>query len=236
MIRLTSPLASRLTGCVVALAALAATPGTAAASVVQYGSRAGFDTLGAFIPVDWGVFGPAGAVISTPDFRTVDGLTIGVGSSQGVLARHDEGIDFVGDFAPGDHLLTDAGSKSDSFIVSFGTPVRGFGTQIDPHYMTGLFSGVVDVFSAANALLYAAAFSGNATAAQDNSAPFVGVLSSLADISYAVFWINQPNPMLPPQSGALAINRLDVIAIPEPTSLALSLAGLLGLAALRRRS
>ncbi len=158
-----------------------------------------------------------------------------MGSSQGVLARHDEGTDFTGDFAPGDHLLTDAGSKSDSFIVSFGAPVQGFGTQIDPHYMTGLFSGVVDVFSATNALLYAAAFSGDATTAQNNSAPFVGVLSSLADISYAYFWINQPNPQLPPESGALAINRLDVIAVPEPASLVLMLAGLIGLGTLRRR-
>lgn len=236
MVRIISLLASSLTAGMVTLAALVVAPGTSAASVVQYGSRAAFDALGGYTPVDWGAFGPAGTMISTPDSRTFGGLDVGVGSSQGVLARHDEGTDFSGDFAPGDHLLTDAGSKSDSFIIRFGTPVSGFGTQIDPHYMTGLFSGVVDVFSAANTLLYAAAFSGDATMAQDNSAPFVGVLSSLADISYAEFWINQTDPNLPPRSGALAINRLDVIAVPEPASLMLMLAGLAGVAALRRRS
>jgi hypothetical protein len=236
MIRIISRLTSCLTGCVFALAALVVAPGISAASVIQYSSRATFDALGPFIPVDWGIFGPAGTTISTPAYGTVDGLTIGVASSQGDLARHDEGTDFFGDFAVGDHLLTDAGSESDSFIVSFGTPVRGFGTQIDPHYITGPFTGEIDVFNSANVLLYTAPFSGVATTAQDNSAPFVGVESSSADISYAYFWINQSNPDLPPRSGALAINRLDVLAVPEPASLALMLTGLTAIGVLRRRT
>jgi hypothetical protein len=236
MIRIVSRPVSCLASCVVALAALVATPGTAAASFVQYSSRATFDSLGSFIPVDWGVFGPAGTVISTPAFQTVGGLSIGVASSQGVLARADEGTDFSGDFAVGDHLLTDAGSESDSTIVSFGTPVRGFGTQIDPHDITGPFSGVVDVFSSTDTLLFAADYSGVKTSAEDNSAPFVGVVSSVPDISFVVFLINQPNPALPPQSGAVGINRLDVLtAVPEPASLALLLTGLVAVCAVRRR-
>jgi hypothetical protein len=234
MVRIISLLVSCLVGCVVAFAALVVIPGTSAASVIQYSSRATFDALGPFIPVDWGVFGPAGTMISTPAFRTVDGLTVGVSSSQGTLARHDEGTDFFGDFAVGDHLLTDAGSESDSFIVSFGSPVLGFGTQIDPHYITGPFSGEVDVFSRTNALLYVADFSGVATTAQDNSAPFVGVQSSSADLSYAEFWVNQSNPLLPARSGALAINRLDVLAVPEPASLILLLTGLAAIGVLRQ--
>ena len=173
-------------------AAILSVPQPAAASFVQYNSRAAFDALGSYIGVDWGVFGPAGTTISTPDDRTVSGLTIGVASSQGVLARVDEGNGYVGDFAPGDHLLTDDGSESDSFIVSFGTPVRGFGTQVDAHYITGAYTGEIQVFGAADQLLYTADFAGTRTGAEDNSAPFVGVLSSLPDISFVAFLINQP--------------------------------------------
>lgn len=217
-------------------AALFSAPQPAAASFIQYNSRAAFDALGNYTGVDWGVFGPAGTTISTPDYRTVGGLTIGVASSQGVLARVDEGNGYVGDFAPGDHLLTDAGSESDSFIVSFGTPVRGFGTQVDAHYISGPYTGEIDVFGAANQLLYTADFSGDRTGAEDNSAPFVGVLSSVPDISYVSFLINQTQPGPPPQSGAVVINRLDVLtAVPEPMSVALLFPALAVVIVMRRR-
>ncbi len=225
-----------LAACVgLGLTAFVSAPQPAGASFIQYNSRAAFDALGNSIGVDWGVFGPAGTTISTPDFRTVSGLTIGVTSSQGALARVDEGNGYIGDFAPGDHLLTDAGSESDSFIVSFGTPVRGFGTQVDAHYITGPYTGQIDVFGTADQLLYTADFSGTRTGAEDNSAPFVGVLSSLPDISFVAFLINQPQPGPPPQSGAVVINRLDVLtAVPEPMSLALLFPALAAVVAIHR--
>src|SRR5436190_5421550 len=130
------------------------------AAFVQYGNRATFDALGPFVGVDWSVFGPDGTVISTPDSRTVGGIKVGVASSQGVLKRYDEGASFTGNFAVGDHLLGDDGSKSDSFIVSFGSPVKGFGTQVDSHYIRGPYNGSIELFSTTNALLYTALFAG----------------------------------------------------------------------------
>jgi hypothetical protein len=204
---------------VMALVASAALP--AQASFVQFNSRAAFDGLGPYIAVDWGVFGPAGTLISTPDSRVVGPLTVSVASSEGVLSRHDEGVGFTGTFSPGDHLLTDAGSLSDTFLVSFAAPVAGFGTQIVIHSRTGAYTGGVELFSASNTLLYTATFSGNNTGAEDNSAPFVGVLSDLPDISYLNFFIDQPG-FFPDRSGDLAINRLDVLqAVPEPSMLGL---------------
>jgi hypothetical protein len=218
------------------LTAFVAAPKPAAASFIQYNSRAAFDALGNPIGVDWGVFGPAGTTISTPDFRTVGDLTVGVASSQGVLDRVDEGNGYTGDFAPGDHLLTDGGSESDSFIVSFGTPVRGFGTQVEAHYISGPYTGEIEVFGTGDQLLYTADFSGDRTGAEDNSAPFVGVLSSVPDISFVAFLINQPPPGPPPQSGAVVINRLDVLtAVPEPMPLTLLFPVLAAMAVLQRR-
>lgn len=193
------------------------------AAFVQYNNRATFDALGPFVGVDWGVFGPDGTVISTPDSRVVSGLTIGVASSQGVLKRYDEGTSFTGNFAVGDHLLGDAGSESDSFIIRFGSPVKGFGTQVDSHYIRGPYNGSIDLFSAGNNLLFTADFSGTNTFAEDNTAPFVGVTSDLSNISFAIFKIDQSfDPNIPAEAGSLLINRLDVIAgVPEPSPLAI---------------
>lgn len=209
------------------------------AGFVQYGNRATFDALGPFVGVDWGVFGPDGTVISTPDSRTVGGITVGVASSQGVLKRYNEGTSFHGNFAVGDHLLGDDGSESDSFLVRFGSPVKGFGTQVDSHYIRGSYTGSIKLFSDSDTLLYTATFSGNNTFAEDNTAPFVGVTSSLANISFAAFTIDQTfDPNLPPKAGSLLINRLDVLKVPEPSPLALmctALIGVFGFGFLRRK-
>src|SRR5262249_21002777 len=154
-------------------------------------------------------------------------ITVGVSSSQGVLARNDEGNTYLGDFAIGDRLLTDGGSQSDSFIVSFAAPVLGFGTQIEPHYIRGPFTGHIDVFSPTDVLLGSIPISGTATTAEDTSAPFSGIVStSGADIGFASFLVDHPSPLLP--AGAVAINRLDVLltVVPEPSSLAVLALGI----------
>ena len=204
------------------------------AGLIVVNSRSAFDALGSVVQVDWSVFGPTGTVISTPDSRTVGPITVGVASSEGVLARNDEGNTYLGDFAIGDHLLTDAGSESDTFIVSFAAPVLGFGTQIEPHYIRGPFTGDIEVFSPASVLIGNIPISGTATNAEDNSAPFFGIVSTTgADIGFAEFFVDQPPPLFP--AGAVAINRLDVLlGVPEPSSLAVLALGIAGIFAFRR--
>lgn len=211
----------------------------AEAAFIQYNSRTTFDALGPYVGVDWGAFGPTGTTISTPDSRTVGGVTVQVGSSQGALYRNDEGNTYTGDFTPGDHLLTDAGSLSNSFLVQFGAPVSGFGTQveIDSTSLGSSYTGGIKLFDASNTLLYTALFSGTKTGAENNSTPFVGVMSDSKNIAYASFYIDQPG-FFPSTSGNLAINRLDV-QVPEPPSIALfvsTLLGFIGLAFLRHKS
>ena len=226
----------------IAMVALVASTAPASASLVVVNSRATFHTLGPITSIDWGVYGPFGTTISTPDFRTVGPVTVGVASSQGELSRHDEAADYTADFAPGDHLLTDAGSESDTFIVSFGTPVRGFGTQMEADFITGAWTGGIDLFDASNTLIGTVLTSGIRGTAEDNSAPFYGVISSAADISYAFFFVNQNPANLPPRSGAVAINTLDVLgtaAVPESSSISVLAMALLcfgGQAFARRRA
>jgi len=224
-------------GSAAALAAMLIAP--ASAGIIPYASRTAFDAQGTVTSIDWSVFGPFGTTISTPDFRTVGSVTVGVASSQGELSRHDEGTDFSGDFAPGDHLLTDAGSESDSFIISFGAPVRGFGAQVEPDYLTGDWSGTVTLYDASSTVIGTFAILGTRGTAEDNSAPFFGFISSVADISFATFVVDQSAISLPP-AGAVAVNTMDVLGVvPESSSLSMAAAGLLGLAGmflLRRRA
>jgi hypothetical protein len=228
--RLTS--AAALVACAIA--------GSANASLTVYTSRATFDALGTF-PVDWSIYGPAGTFISTPDFRTVNGLTLHVASSQGSLLRRDEGTDFTGDFAIGDHLITEDDSLSDSFLVGFDSAtVRGFGMQIEPNLLTGAWNGGIDIYNSANVKIGTVLISGNKTGAEDDSAPFYGIVSSNADISFVNIWIDQSyNPSLPAKAGDIAINTMDVLAaVPEPSSMALAATALMGLAgfSFRKRS
>jgi hypothetical protein len=226
----------------ISVAALAASATPASATFAFFTSRSVFDVQGPITTIDWGDFGPDGTLIITPDSRTVGPVTVQVASSQGELSRHDEGTSYTGDFALGDHLLTDAGSESDSFIVAFASPVRGFGTQMEAHYITGPWKGAIELFDTSDTLLATILTGGTKGSAEDNSAPFYGVISSTANISFAVFLVDQQfDPNLPSKSGAVAINDLQVLGtpVPEPSSLAVFCAALMGLAGLgfvRRRA
>jgi hypothetical protein len=225
-----------------ALALFAISALAAHATAIVYHDRSAFDAAGAFTPVDWSVFGPPGTNITTPDSRTVNGLTVDINSSGASLQRQDEGFDFIGDFAPGDHLLTQyEDSLSDTYSIRFlSGAVRGFGMQFEPNAATGPWRGTIDVYNDHNYLVRSITISGDKTGAEDDSAPFYGIVSTNNDISYAYFWIDQSGPGLPSRSGDVAINTMDVIMptplpAPEPASLALVGGGLMGLAMMRLR-
>jgi len=205
---------------------------SAHASVIQVFNRSSLPTT-----FDWNSFGPAGTVISTPESRPGGPGTVTVASSVGTMLIHQEGVDWHGNFAVGDSLLALAdGDRSDSFIVSFsGAPVFGLGTQIQPASgFFGSFTGIMELFSASNTLLGEVTIAGNSTNAEDNSAPFLGAMST-TPIDHADFLVAVGFPGFPTE-GDLAINQLSLLAaVPEPATALVLGTAILGLAATRRQ-
>ena len=108
------------------------------------------------------------------------------------------------------------------------------GTQIQPLDFFGAFTGFMTVLidDGTNQTFSVA---GNSTAAEDNSAPFLGVVSTTADIIGLQFYADIGNPNFP-NAGNVAINQLDVRAVPEPSAaLILATAALLSCGGLHLR-
>jgi hypothetical protein len=187
------------------------TVGTARATLMQVGSR---NDLGANLEVNWSIFGPAGTALQCFCSAQAGGLTVSVNSSSGTVDRFNEGVPpYKGNFAIGDALVSQPFS-SDEMTVGFTTnPVFAVGTQIQPLNYTGPFTGVISVLTN-DGMDAEFSVSGNSTTAEDNSAPFLGVVSTTDDIiGFRVF-----AEISSAFSGDVAINQLDVRAAPEPGS------------------
>jgi hypothetical protein len=139
----------------------------------------------------------------------------------------------VGGFLTTDTLLSQLpGNLSDPVLVGFSSPVQGVGTQIES-LLPGAFTGYMDLFDTGNNLLAEISVSGNTTTANDGSAPFIGAISDTANIDHIVFSVDNGNPQFP-RAGDVAINALD-FAVPEPVTLSVFGAGLVGAFVARRR-
>jgi PEP-CTERM motif len=206
--------------------------GPANAGIIQVTSRA---AVGSDLTVNWGVFGPAGTGLSCYCSEPVGPIVVDINGSSGELNRFDEGSDYTGNFAIGDQLLSQP-YESDEMTVGFSVPILGFGTQIQPLDYTGAFTGYVHVLTD-DGMDQTFSVLGDSTTAEDNSAPFIGVTSTVADIIGMQFYVDIGNVSFP-ADGALAINQLNVDVpntVPEPVTLSLFGAGLAGAAAIRRR-
>lgn len=181
--------------------------------------------------VNWGIFGPVPGAVSTFAQAPVGPLVVHINTASGLLALEQGSA--VGGFLPGDTLLSQLpGNLSDPILVGFSTPVRGVGTQIES-LLPGAFTGYMDLFDASNSLLGEISVPGNTTSANDGSAPFIGALSTSLNIDHVVFSVNNGNPQFP-RAGDVAINAL-AFSVPEPGTLSILGAGLLGVIAARTR-
>ena len=193
------------------------------ASTIFVGSQ------GALAPddfVDWGQLGaPFTAVFSGSVVTSDNGLILTVTSTGGTMQRRDQTTGgWSGNFGSGEKLLWNAGNGGD-ISISFATAIYGLGggAQIQSDYFGG-FSGTISAFDSSNTLLGSHGFSGYSSSAGDDSAVFVGILSSSPNISRISFTaFNSVTDF--------AINELQLVTTPgTPTPDSSTNLALLGLA------
>src|SRR5262249_54256093 len=149
--------------------------------------------------VDWSKLGPNQTSVANPfTILSTAGLSISVSKTitdsfrEVVQCPCVTGCGWAGNFAPGDSVLGthDLGSKLDNPItLNFGTTaVAAGGAQIQLD-IDAPFTAKVEAFDATGTSLASFTEKGNSTGAEDNSAIFIGINSSRAEISQSALSI-----------------------------------------------
>lgn len=211
-----------------AMPILFAIPLPARAAVTFVTSRG---ALGANDTVTWGQLGPAGIGIGSPVFATsLNGHLVNANTPAGAVFRRDQGVDWIGNFAPADQLLfTPNNIEALGFAFGPARDVFGAGAQIQNQAL-GDFTATLSVFGTSPLdLVGRMSLEGLATAAADNSALFFGVLSDspIFGVSYTTSITGLPT--------GFAVNRLDLVerAVPEPPMLLTFALALLAIGVIR---
>jgi len=205
--------------------------GPAMAAAIQINSAA---ALGSNDYFDWGQISSAhlaSPVSITSNLGSTGSISDGAGFS-GLT----EGTDWFGNFTVGNKVLFTGDTNSpfgasSSFTVDLNAAVGGLGLQITSNFYGG-FDASLEIFNGATSLgLFSV--SGVMDGAENGSAPFLGAQSDALNINKAVFTLTS-------NTGAgLGVNRLltagAATPVPEPVTLSLFGAGLVGAVAMRRR-
>ena len=187
--------------------------------------------------IDWGGLGRDGGTFgSSRGISTARGLGADVAVVAGNLTLQTQDLSWFGNFAPGAGLLS-AGrvTPKGPISITFRTGLSAIGAQIQTRaYSPPDFDGVIAVYDHLDVLLETYTRKGHSVNIADDSAIFLGVARSSADIFRVDFNIGVP-------LFEFAINQVDLIAgvappaVPEPLGLSLLALGLLGVALRRRR-
>ena len=237
-----------------AAALLFAASANAGVALITNPSALNADTL-----VDWSALGASYTWVPAPVTINTPSVSIGVSETGGgFFERRDQSPDmntftgWLGHFAGGAHLLwtqdtynSDLGTEvgHGPMIFDFETPILGFLVQIQndggpPDYFLQAFAGGTDL----GTFQVSKTFPGQTCC--DNTSPFIGVLSDQANITRIVLSTGVDGvgnfgndfaidgPLIQTQAGGQSGPT-----VPEPSSVALFSAGMLGMTtlALRRR-
>lgn len=194
------------------------------ASTILITSAAGIANDGL---LDWGALGPSGTVVSNPFTTPIPGLGFDVTVSQNTsnFQRLDQGT--------GEELLWTGGQNGPMEFL-FDAAIDGFGTQIQVVY-SGPFTATISAYDAANNSLGTWSELGDSTSfPNDDLAIFIGILSDTLDIRRVELSV-LPTAGLQPENFAVNNPRIQgTTAVPEPVSMLLIGAGLLGVGIRRR--
>lgn len=201
------------------------------ATIITYvGTRSGLNALGPIDTVDWGtVADETGSSVPSPYVRTstpssiTTTAIIATGTSNFLIEV--EGSFWDGNFSPGDVLLWTSFNSS-PMALTFSIPIQGIGFQIQ-RADSGPFTASLTAFGAGNVSFGTVTVNGTSSVGGgDNTAPFIGVYSNLADIVSISLAVNGV-------STDFAINQATLLtslnSIPEPGTFAMSGIGFLAL-------
>jgi hypothetical protein len=179
--------------------------------------------LGANDFVDWGA--PEPKPFFYPATSTNGGVSVLAFDNTAGVTVYSQGVGWNGNFAPGAHVLSD--NNDTALEIDFDSlSVRGVGFQVQAR-APGPFTAQLSTYDFNDNPIGIYTLSGNSTAANDNSAIFIGALDTTADIRKLTINVG---------GGALAVGQLDFVnpnlplATPEPGSLTLLGVGALGMA------
>jgi hypothetical protein len=162
----------------------------AAGTITTYTTR---PTFGGEAVVDWSGLGSGGIIGSS--FNNLLSSSPGVsvsGSTVDLLGVFTQGFDYLGNFASGDRLLQTTQVVARGQIprapgpirLTFNAPVFGAGLQISTNII-GPFTATLKAFDVNGVLLSTMSAPGTSTfqTVGDNSAPFLGIRSTLAEVA-----------------------------------------------------